>query len=34
MKRGLIIYLAGGAELPEDFDLLSHCRDMDSAPTG
>jgi hypothetical protein len=28
MKRGLIIYLAGGAELSEDFDLLSHCREM------
>jgi hypothetical protein len=28
MKRGLIVYLAGGAELPEGFDLLSHCRQM------
>jgi hypothetical protein len=28
MKSGLIVYLAGGAELPEDFDLLSHCRGM------
>jgi hypothetical protein len=28
MKRGLIIYLAGGAELPEGFDLLSYCREM------
>ena len=28
MKSGLIVYLAGGAELPEGFDLLSHCREM------
>jgi urease beta subunit len=28
MKRGLIVYLTGGAELPEGFDLLSHCREM------
>ena len=28
MKRGLIVYLAGGAELPEGFDLLNHCREM------
>jgi hypothetical protein len=28
MKRGLIVYLTGGAELPEGFDLLSHCRDL------
>ncbi|MBM4288559.1 MAG: hypothetical protein FJ135_10520 [Deltaproteobacteria bacterium] len=25
MKRGLIVYLVGGAELPEDFDLASCC---------
>ncbi len=28
MKSGLIVYLTGGAELPEGFDLLSHCREM------
>jgi len=28
MKRGLIVYLTGGAELPEGFYLLSHCREM------
>jgi hypothetical protein len=28
MKRGLIVYLVGGAELPEGFDLLSRCREM------
>ena len=28
MKSGLIVYLTGGAELPEGFDLLSHCRDL------
>ena len=28
MKRGLIVYLTGGAELPEGFDLLSRCREM------
>jgi hypothetical protein len=28
MKSGLIVYLAGGAELPEGFDLLNHCREM------
>jgi hypothetical protein len=28
MKRGLIVYLTGGTELPEGFDLLSHCREM------
>ena len=28
MKRKLIVYLAGGAELPEGFDLLGHCREM------
>ena len=26
MKRGLIVYLAGGAELPEGYDLLRDCR--------
>jgi hypothetical protein len=26
MKRGLIVYLVGGAELPEDFDLAGCCR--------
>lgn len=25
MKRGLIVYLVGGAELPEGFDLASCC---------
>ncbi len=25
MKSGLIVYLVGGAELPEDFDLASCC---------
>jgi hypothetical protein len=28
MKSGLIVYLAGETELPEGFDLLSHCREM------
>ena len=28
MKSGLIVYLTGGAELPEDFDLVSRCREM------
>jgi hypothetical protein len=28
MKRGLIVYLVGGAELPEGFDLASHCREI------
>ena len=28
MKSGLIVYLTGGAELPEGLDLLSHCREM------
>ena len=26
MKSGLIVYLVGGAQLPEDFDLTGHCR--------
>ncbi|MCX5889931.1 MAG: hypothetical protein NTY36_10810 [Deltaproteobacteria bacterium] len=28
MKSGLIVYLVGGAELPEGFDLAGHCREM------
>lgn len=28
MKSGLIVYLVGGAELPEDFDLTSHCKEL------
>jgi hypothetical protein len=28
MKSGLIVYLAGGAELPEGFDLAGGCREM------
>lgn len=28
MKSGLIVYLVGGAELPEDLDLASCCRDI------
>ena len=32
MKSGLIVYLTGGAELPEGFDLLSHCREMGFYP--
>jgi hypothetical protein len=28
MKSGLIIYLVGGAQLPEDFDLASNCRNL------
>ena len=28
MKSGLIVYLVGGAELPEDFDLAGRCRDI------
>ena len=26
MKSGLIVYLVGGAELPEDFDLAGCCQ--------
>ncbi len=26
MKSGLIVYLAGGAELPQEFDLKGDCR--------
>ena len=26
MKSGLIVYLVGGAELPEDFDLAGSCK--------
>jgi len=26
MKSGLIVYLVGGAELPEDFDLAGCCK--------
>jgi hypothetical protein len=28
MKNGLIVYLAGGADLPENSDLTSLCRQM------
>jgi hypothetical protein len=28
MKSGLIVYLTGGAELPEGFDLANHCREL------
>ena len=28
MKSGLIVYLVGGAELPEGFDLANNCREM------
>ena len=28
MKSGLIVYLVGGAELPEGFDLASHCKEI------
>ena len=28
MKSGLIVYLVGGAELPEDFPLASHCKEI------
>jgi urease beta subunit len=28
MKSGLIVYLTGGTELPEGFDLASLCREM------
>jgi hypothetical protein len=28
MKSGLIVYLTGGSELPEGFDLAGHCRGM------
>lgn len=28
MKSGLIVYLVGGAELPEGFDLTSNCRKL------
>ena len=28
MKSGLIVYLTGGTELPEGFDLLRHCREI------
>ncbi len=33
MKRGLIVYLVGGAELPEGFDLASHCKEI-GCPAG
>jgi hypothetical protein len=28
MKSGLIVYLVGGAELPEGFDLAGHCQEI------
>ena len=28
MKSGLIVYLVGGAELPEEFDLASRCKEI------
>ncbi len=28
MKRGLIVYLVGGAELPEGFDLAGCCKEI------
>jgi hypothetical protein len=28
MKSGLIVYLVGGAELPEGFDLASCCKEI------
>jgi hypothetical protein len=28
MKSGLIVYLVGGAELPEEFDLAGCCKKM------
>jgi hypothetical protein len=28
MKSGLIVYLVGGAELPESFDLAGSCEEM------
>jgi hypothetical protein len=28
MKSGLIVYLTGGTELPEHFDLAGHCREI------
>jgi hypothetical protein len=28
MKSGLIVYLAGGAELSASFDLASHCQEI------
>ncbi len=28
MKRGLIVYLVGGAELPEGFDLAGRCQEI------
>ena len=28
MKSGLIVYLVGGAELPEGFDLAVHCQEI------
>lgn len=28
MKNGLIVYLVGGAELPEDFDLARSCKEI------
>ena len=28
MKSGLIVYLVGGAELPEDFDLAGRCKEI------
>lgn len=28
MKSGLVVYLVGGAELPEGFDLARHCKEI------
>ena len=28
MKSGLIVYLVGGAELPEGFDLAGRCKEI------
>ena len=28
MKSGLIVYLVGGAELPDGFDLASSCKEI------
>jgi hypothetical protein len=31
MKSGLIVYLTGGGDLPENFDLAGYCRQLGAA---
>ncbi len=32
MQEGLIVYLVGGQELPESFDLTAKCRELGLTP--